>query len=178
VIGNHGAETGGRRSRDEQRRAHDVQRWQAALARVLSAGSAAVDGVWIEDKQLSLSIHYRRARRKPDARRAISAAIDAAVAPLGSARVVGGKQVVNLLPHGSPDKGTALDHVRARLGCDHALYVGDDDTDEAAFASDRPARLLAVRVGRRDGSRAPYCLRDQREIDALLMALVDARRSS
>ena len=37
---------------------------------------------------------------------------------------------------------------RKSLGCDCALYVGDDDTDEDAFASDSPERLIAVRVGR------------------------------
>jgi trehalose 6-phosphate phosphatase len=171
VVGNHGAETGSKRSATERRRARDVRRWQAALSRVLAAGGEAVDGVWVEDKRLSLAIHYRRAQHKPEARRAILSAI----APLGPAHVVGGKQVVNLVPEGSPDKGTALDHVRARLGCDHALYVGDDDTDEAAFAADRRQRLLAVRVGARDGSRAAYCLRDQREIDALLATLIHAR---
>jgi trehalose 6-phosphate phosphatase len=173
VIGNHGAETGGRPSPAERRRARDVRRWQAALGRVLAAGGDAFEGVWLEDKRLSLAIHYRRARHRPEARRAILEAILEAIAPLGRARVVGGKYVVNLVPAGSPDKGAALDHLRARLACDHALYVGDDDTDEAAFASHRRRRLLAVRIGSRADSHAGYCLRDQREIDRLLAALIE-----
>jgi len=171
VIGNHGAETGRSRGGTDRQHARDVKRWQASLERVLAAGGPAVEGVWIEDKRLSLSVHYRRSPRKPEARQAILSAI----APLGPSRVIGGKQVVNLMPEGAPHKGTALERVRVRLGCDTALYVGDDETDELVFASGEPRRLLAVRVGIRTGSRAPYALRSQREIDELLTALVEAR---
>ena len=73
---------------------------------------------------------------------------------LGPVRLVGGKHVVNLLPAGAPHKGLALERARARLGCDTAIYVGDDETDEDVFALDQPGRLLAIRVGRKPSSSA------------------------
>jgi DNA-binding MarR family transcriptional regulator len=83
--------------------------------------------------------------------------------------------VVNVLPAGAPHKGTALERALARLGCDRAIYVGDDDTDEDAFALPRPGRLLAVRVGRRRGTAAAWFIRRQADIDRLLLELVALR---
>jgi len=54
-----------------------------------------------------------------------------------------------------------------------AVYVGDDVTDEDAFAS--PAVNVSIRVGRSDESSAPYFLPRQEDVDALLEALVLAR---
>ena len=85
-------------------------------------------------------------------------------------RLIGGKQVVNILPAGAPHKGLALERARARLGCDTAVYVGDDETDEDVFALDRPGRLLGIRVGRKRSSSAASYVRAQAEIDRLLRA--------
>ena len=50
--------------------------------------------------------------------------------------------------------------MRGALGCDTALYVGDDETDEDVFALDEPGRLLTVRVGNAP-SRAAFYLQRQ-----------------
>jgi hypothetical protein len=55
--------------------------------------------------------------------------------------------------------------------------VGDDDTDEDAFASDGPERLIAVRVGRAAQSSAPYRLHHQANINELLRLLITLRTS-
>jgi trehalose 6-phosphate phosphatase len=65
-----------------------------------------------------------------------------------------------------------------RLGCERALYVGDDDTDEDAFAMGGSEHLLAIRVGRKRGSRAAYFLRNQALADELLRRLLGERRSA
>jgi trehalose 6-phosphate phosphatase len=190
VIGNHGAEIGvggpsdrlGGRASDRlgtdapslpspaARRRGVAHRWRRELEQALAEHA----GVVIEDKGFSLSIHYRQSRQKKRARAAIVAAV-AAIERREALRVMGGKQVVNLLPEGAPHKGIALEGARARLGCDTALYVGDDQTDEDVFALDQPGRLLSVRVGQRESSHADYYLRGQREIDALLRSLIQAR---
>jgi trehalose 6-phosphate phosphatase len=162
AIGNHGLEP----SETGARYAAEVRRWRPLLAAL-----ARVPGVLIEDKTYSLAIHYRRSREKKKAR----AAILAVTASLGAVRVIGGKQVFNVLPEGAPHKGIALERERARLGCDTAIFVGDDETDEDVFALDQPGRLLGIRVGTRAGSMAHYFLRDQREVDGLLSALVALR---
>jgi trehalose 6-phosphate phosphatase len=167
VIGNHGAESDDRQGASLPAPVH---RWRRELERALADQA----GVVIEDKSLSLSIHYRQSRQKKRARAAILAAV-AQIERRDSVRMMGGKQVVNLLPEGAPHKGVALERARARLGCDTALYVGDDETDEDVFALDQPGRLLGVRVGERAASHADYCLRAQREIDGLLRVLIRAR---
>ena len=163
LVGNHGLEHGW----GPATRQREVRRWLA----VLRSRLRDVRGVVIEDKGVSLAVHYRRSREKRRAR----ARILAVAAGLGGVRRVGGKQVLNLLPAGAPHKGLALQQERARLECDTALYLGDDETDEDVFALDEPGQLLAVRVGRRKGTSAAYYVRTQAEVDRLLRVLLALR---
>jgi trehalose-6-phosphatase len=55
------------------------------------------------------------------------------------------------------------------------LYLGDDQTDEDVFALSRTLPLLAVRVGRKPHSLAPYYLASQHHVDMLLAALLELR---
>jgi trehalose 6-phosphate phosphatase len=142
----------------------DVARWQAVLTDRL----APLQGVLIENKGVSLAVHYRRAAEHERAREQIVSA----AALLGGARVVQGKEVVNFFPLDAPDKGTCLQKVRGYLGCGATLYVGDDETDEPAF---RLEGVTGVRVGRAEASAARYFVDDQEEIDDLLEQLVSAR---
>lgn len=128
-------------------------------------------GLVIEEKAYSVTIHYRHVR---DKRRALTA-IEQAVAELPDARVLGGTQALTLLPHGGPDKGVALQQARRLFGCDKALFIGDDATDEDAFLSAPPSRLLAIRVGTSRKSAARYRLRRQSDIDRLLRTLLKLR---
>jgi trehalose 6-phosphate phosphatase len=162
VVGNHGLEPWRRTDVFAAR----VRSWLPALE-----GVTDLEGVWIEDKYFSLAVHYRRAAGKKAAR----AAILKVAGRLDEVRIIGGKDVVNLVPRGAPHKGMALEAQRDRLGCDTALYVGDDETDEDVFALDDPGRLLSVRVGVKMTSRAAFFLRDQRCIDELLATLLDLR---
>jgi trehalose 6-phosphate phosphatase len=164
VIGNHGLEPW-RRSEDF---ATTVRTWVPLLSQRL----AAFKGLVIEDKRFSVAIHYRKSRHKRVARQAI---LDAAAA-LGPMRLIGGHQVVNLLPEGAPHKGIALAAARDRLGCDTAIYVGDDETDEDVFSRDEPGRLLAVRVGHQGSSRAAFFIESQAAIDELLRRLIALRQ--
>ena len=158
VIGNHGAETEAI-TRSSRRR---VGRWKTALERQLGS----LPGLWMEDKGISLALHYRQSPHKVQARRLVLAA----ARELPDARVFGGKQVVNLVPIGAPHKGDALAAERDRLGCNWVLYVGDDDNDEDAFALD--GNVVSIRVGRKQRSHASYYLRTQSEIDDLITLLV------
>jgi trehalose 6-phosphate phosphatase len=159
VVGNHGIE--GWHAADAG--PSKVVGWLPSLARALEPHK----GVVLEDKTYSVAVHYRRSREKRKAR----AAILGAAATLGGMRVIRGKQVVNLLPLGAPHKGIALERERRRLGCDTAIYVGDDQTDEDVFALDQPGRLLSIRVGASKASSAPYHVADQRAVDRLLASL-------
>jgi trehalose 6-phosphate phosphatase len=144
-----------------------VQGWRRRLEKKLGT----LEGIFIEDKVFSLAIHYRRSRRKRDA----FTAIREAVRSLKNARVIRGKDVVNLVSPEAPHKGMALENLRERFGCDTALYVGDDETDEDVFGLDQPGRLLSIRVGRRPRSAASYYLRNQSEVAILLEILLKLR---
>jgi trehalose 6-phosphate phosphatase len=163
VIGNHGLEP--------WRRTEAFAARARGFLTALRPRLAGMQGVVLEDKVFTAAVHYRQASSRERAR----AAILAAAAELEAVRVVEGKCVVNLIPHGAPHKGDALEKARQQLGCDAALYVGDDDTDEDVFAIDDPGRLLGVRVGRSARSRAAYYVRDQARVDDLLALLLEVR---
>jgi trehalose 6-phosphate phosphatase len=161
IVGNHGAELAPGHAA--------VRRRVAAWARLIAPLLAHVDGVEVENKGLSLSVHTRRARDRRAARDAVGAALAALVART-SVRVLGGHEVTNVLQVGAPTK---LDAVRAlmrrhRRRC--ALFLGDDLTDEDVFGR-ADAMLWGVRVGRSRASAAPWYVRDQAEVDELLECL-------
>ncbi len=164
VIGNDGIEPGQRPEHFERA----VRGWLPIVAKRL----ASCQGVVIEDKQFSLALHYRRSREKKKAR----SDIVRTASRLGKVRVILGKQVINVVPDGAPHKGIALLEAREEQMCDTAIYVGDDASDEDVFALNQPGQLLTIRVGGNAQSHAQYFLRNQREVDALLRALVSLRR--
>jgi trehalose 6-phosphate phosphatase len=161
VIGNHGAEAEGTTGRTRRQ----VRRWKAAMELELGP----MPGLWVEDKGLSLAVHYRQSPRKGEARRRILQAAQ----NLERVHVFGGKQVVNIVVDGAPHKGEALAAERKRLQCRWVLYVGDDENDEDAFAIG--GNIVPVRVGRNQRSHARYYLRTQAEIDKLLELMVMLR---
>jgi trehalose 6-phosphate phosphatase len=128
-------------------------------------------GIVIEDKRYSLTIHYRHAL---DKRRAVEA-IDRVVADLPDVRALGGAEAVSLLPRGGGNRASRSSRRAAGLRATAPVYVGDDATDEDAFSSTYPERLLTIRIGAAADSRARFHLDCQDEIDSLLRILVDVR---
>ena len=144
-----------------------VREWVAELRTRLPHRT----GLVIEPKRQTVTVHYRHVR---DKRRVLAALADA-VSHLRNARSIQGAEAINLLPRNGANKGIALEQARQVFACDTAIYVGDDDTDEDAFASAGPDRLLSIRIGPVRTSLAAYRLRAQADIDRLLTALIDLR---
>jgi trehalose 6-phosphate phosphatase len=163
VVGNHGAEP--------SPEAEAIRRRVRRLLPVLTTRLSRCQGVFVENKGFSISVHYRQARERIAARRAILKVAEL----LPGVRIVGGKLVVNLLVSEAPHKGLALERERAHFACDTVIYVGDDETDEDVFQLDCPGRLMSIRVGRKQCSAASYYIRNQPEIDRLLEALIALR---
>jgi len=162
LIGNHGME-GLQSSGRVMHHAHDLCRlWIKELEPLRDAFLST--GIGIEDKSYSLTLHYRRSK-SPERAREI--AIQAAEQLTPPPRLVFGKAVVNVIPPGTPHKGTALAELMHRLRSSAALYVGDDDTDEDVFSLP-DERIVSVRVGRKSASAARFYLHRQSEIAALL----------
>jgi trehalose 6-phosphate phosphatase len=165
VLGNHGAESD-KKSGSRQ----DVKRWKAALEHELDPLPGNLSGIWIEEKESSLAIHYRQCSQKAQAQRRILAA----TGKLKNVRVFGGKDVVNVMGKRAPHKGDALAAERDRLQCNWVLYLGDDENDEDAFAL--AGNIVPVRIGRKQRTHARYYLRTQTEIDDLLELLAQLRK--
>ncbi len=163
-AGNHGAEAGF--GPVDRTPCPAVRAWRETLQAALHG----VRGVEIEDKGLSIAIHYRRAPDAAGAQRRVRAAAEA----LEGARIFGGLAVVNVAPADAPDKGAAVEEILQRVGRRRVLYVGDDVTDEQAFAAESVS--VSVRIGASERSAARFYLPEQSAVDALLAALVAARR--
>jgi len=71
-------------------------------------------------------------------------------------------------------KGAAIDTLRGRLGADAVLFVGDDVTDETAFARLRPGDV-GVKVGEGD-TAAQFRVDSPDDVTKVLEALLGARR--
>jgi trehalose 6-phosphate phosphatase len=161
MFGNHGIETRGRTDRTAP----------LGWSRFLALRLQNEPGLLIEDKEHSITTHYRKVADKPRVR----ADIDRAIAGLPGARALAGIDAISVLPRDGRHKGIALQEALHQFGCDTAVYVGDDETDEDAFRAGEPGQLLSIRIGWRPGTRANYCLDSQEEVDTFLKALLVAR---
>jgi trehalose 6-phosphate phosphatase len=149
----------------------DAERWRGQVAQwvpVLSRTLAQVPGVVVEDKSVSVALHYRKAA---DHEAAHGTILRAAKALENAPRIIDGNNVVNLVPKDGPNKGTAIKRLREQIGCAQVLYVGDDRSDEDVFELDGVA---GVRIGAAD-SCAGFFLRSQTDVDELLEQLIALR---
>jgi trehalose 6-phosphate phosphatase len=168
LVGNHGAEglPGWEQYEEDFRRV--AGEWERQLHRMIPTGKNP--DIVVENKGMSVSVHYRGAGNRSAAR---SFMLDTIGRLVPQPRVVSGKYVENLLPEEAPDKGVALLQLMNRAGCAKGFFVGDDQTDEDVFQLDRE-EIFTVRVGIWTRSRACYFLRDQGEILLLLRHINDA----
>lgn len=143
AAGQHGAE----------RRLHAGAHEAAAASPALAVARNEMErfrtehpGVLVEDKGASLALHYRAA---PAAREALVAFAEAMVsASAGALELIHGKAVCELRPAGA-SKGRALQAFLAEppFAGRRPLVLGDDVTDEDAFAVALDAAGVAIKVG-------------------------------
>ncbi len=180
LIGNHGNDALLGDSDAAVRARRTMASWRDRLQRAVDRRFGRDGGVEIEDKLATLTVHVRRAADPAAAEREVRAMI-AALDP--SAKTIGGKFVINVLPPGSKTKLDALQELAAELGTSRVLFVGDDVTDEIAFAA-APPGWLTVRVEPEGPSGARFSLDAQHQIARLiermneLLPESDAKRSS
>jgi trehalose 6-phosphate phosphatase len=168
LIGNHGLE-GLQEEAEVRDQAQAVCRsWRQQLDGPTVA-RLRDEGVTVEDKTYSLTLHYRGTRDTAHARR-IGMETLSRLTP--APRIILGKSVVNAVPAGSPHKGEAILTLMHRLNAATTLYVGDDATDEDVFALPDDG-IVTVRIGKKRGSRARFFLNDQGEVARLLDELVN-----
>lgn len=178
-AGNHGweLEGPGLRYRHPAARAARPALRQAAWR--LAAALADVPGAWVEDKRCTLSIHYRAV--PVGERDRVLRACRTALRPFRARRqlrVTRGKSVVEVHPPVRWTKGSAvrwwLKRQRLERRAD-VWYLGDDRTDEDAFAAlrGRGVTILVARVPRL--SRARYRVAGPADVLRLLRRIAEAR---
>ena len=111
-------------------------------------GAAAVPEAWVEDKGVSVAVHYRSAPDPVRARVALLAALEPVATDAGM-ELVEGKMVLELVPADRPMKGGVVERIAGETDLEAVLYAGDDIADLDAFAAvDRlaAAGLATVKV--------------------------------
>jgi trehalose 6-phosphate phosphatase len=125
-------------------------------------------GLWIEDKQLSLSVHLRDV--SPRARPAVRRHLDVLARQLQpSVHVIHNHLDSEFVPRSVGGKGATLTRLLARPDLRGALpmYFGNDLSDEPAFAAIRNG--FGVIVGSSGPTYAHYAIPQQRRlVDALV----------
>lgn len=134
---------------------------------------AALPGVLVEDKGAALALHYRAA---PAAQAAVQrAAVQLSVMAGENYTLQHGNHVVEIKPAAS-DKGTALAALMdaAPFAGRRPWMLGDDLTDEHAFAEVDSRGGASVIVGERRPTVARFALADPAAVHAWLAALARA----
>jgi trehalose 6-phosphate phosphatase len=131
-----------------------------------------VPGVSLEVKPASIAVHVRRAEHK--AGRKVLADVHNGPSTWEGVSTTDGKEVVELAVV-QTDKGNALDTLRHQAGATAAIFLGDDVTDEKAFAH-LSGPDLGVKVG--DGETlAQYRVPDTIDVAMVLAFILEERRA-
>ena len=130
-VGNHGLdrwEGGG------VRLAAGAEGYPAVIADVLREleRTLSIDGLLIENKGVTASVHYRRCGDHSAARKAILAAVGG-LAGASDLKVTEGRMVIELRPPLEIDKGSAVCSLIRERRLAAAVYLGDDSTDADVF---------------------------------------------
>lgn len=160
VAGQHGLE---RRDVSGELHRHDIDMQRIAVVRTrVIEWTARYPALLLEDKGLSLAIHFRQAPYLAQAVRDFLTGIAASAQP--ALHLQPGKMVYELRPS-DRNKGTAIREYLAETPFSgrKPLFVGDDLTDENGFAAVNQLHGLTVKVGS-GASIAQWRLPDVRSV--------------
>ncbi len=139
-----------------------VKSWLASLM-------LSVPGVWLEDKGLTLAIHYRSVAEEEvrTARKIVQGVLGSFTDLL---QLIRGKRVWELAPRELGDKGVAVaSELSAMDTAALPVYIGDDRMDEPAFAALQGG--ITVHVGPACRTQARYRLSSVLQVHQFLEKL-------
>ena len=181
-AGNHGLEI---RSSKMQFKKHVTDGYLKALGKIrgdLEDSLNGIKGVLIEDKGLSLSLHYRLVRKKEIAKlETVFHEKTIRYVVKGDIKIKPGKKVFEIRPSLDWDKGKVVLWLLARQKfiADKEklfpIYIGDDVTDEDAFIVLKD-KGMSIFVGKPKETRAEYYLRNTSEVADFLSRLSKIER--
>jgi trehalose 6-phosphate phosphatase len=167
VSGSHGLEL---RLPDGRRSGGAPPEGLAQARHEIECFAATIPGLLVEEKPAGIALHYRRV----PAEEGRVAAFLADLAERTGLIVQSGKMVAELRPHGT-DKGDALRRLMAEpvFAGARPLFVGDDLTDEDAFAAAAALGGAGVLVGAPRPTAARWRLADVAAVARWLDAAED-----
>ena len=147
---------------------NEIRRIKDKLAKEIKK----IDGAFLEDKGLTLSVHWRLTSKKDLPK--LFALIRETIRANSRLKLTKGKKVWEIRPNVDWHKGKAVEWILSRLPTFYSLlpvYIGDDATDEDAFKTLKNS--ITVKVGKSKKSKAKYYIKNQSEIKKLLISFLN-----
>lgn len=149
------------------------------LAGKLAGELEGISGVIVQDKGLSLSVHYRLVKESKEP--VVAEVVKKVAGPLaaeGKIKLFTGKKVWEMRPPIDWDKGKAVNKIQREISrflkVDKVLtvFLGDDFTDDDAFGVVyRPEGWSVYVGGKNEAFRAEYYLDSTEQVEELLSRL-------
>lgn len=168
-VGNHGLEIESNSTRFREPKAESLRNALRSLSLQLKLALCDVEGIEIEDKTLTLSVHFRNVN--PALYDWVRSVV---ISTVERARCFGCDEhelALDVMPQVEWNKGSAVKWILREMAPFHTLpiYIGHDENVENAFES--MGQGITIRVGDAAGSRAQYLAPDVHAVDRFLQWL-------
>jgi len=179
-VGNHGLEMEWENINFENFIPQGAQEAIGKISFALMNQLSHIEGVLIEDKKLTLSMHYRLVDQKDVAQvKEIFFEVCRPYLMDDQIEICLGKKVLEVLPYAAGNKRQSMLWLLKKYADQEGhelfpIFVGDDKTDETAFAQFKDTGLTVI-VGQQP-SNAQYYLNDTKEVTWLLQELLKLSR--
>ena len=170
LAGNHGMEIAGPDISYVNDGALRAKPMLGEIAEMLRWKLSEFEGVLVEDKGLTVSVHYRMVpvKRQPSLKRFFYREMEKFLAS-NTIIITRGKRVLEVRPNVVWDKGNTVKWILGHLS-DHLskekpypVYMGDDETDEDAFRALKGRGLTVLISPRKGVSEAGYFIKNVEE---------------
>lgn len=173
-VGNHGLEIESGDVRFREPSAEALRGELRCLALQLKLALSETDGLEVEDKGLTLSVHIRRVTE--DLQDWVRNVTRGTVGRYPAFQIREGKMVLEISPRVEWNKGRAIEWIAHQVLPPSSLniYIGDDLTDEDAFAA--LPEGITIKVGGFSDTAAEYLLPDVSAVGLFLEWLDHAKQ--
>ncbi len=174
-VGNHGLEAYGIEYDVPGLERSKIRKMMSEFSRSARGRLKGIQGVIVDNKGLTVGIHYRLADQKEVPK--IRQIVEELMAKFQEARVTFGKMVFEVRPRIHWDKGTMArmlyELMRISFSDEKVLpiYIGDDTTDEDAFIALAGVGVTIVVSDNQRRSEARYCIAGTEGVHMLLQEL-------
>lgn len=170
-AGNHGLEIRGANLHFEHEGARNLRPVIAESCEALQAATAPWPAAWVEDKDLTATLHFRKVQSVY--RETLLFAARKTLGAFGPKIAMrAGRDALEIRPRISWDKGSALAYIYEQVGSfDACISLGDDRTDESMFRA--ACCDVSVRIGCSRTTAAAFCLSEPDDVSQLFSHIVE-----